>query len=131
MWMRSPAPLTVSAPAPYHVLLGLVAADDFKGVEEYWGDFGSRLSDEESLKVARACLTRSKQLDPAVTEPELIEVSSASAEDRAQAERATFMAWRIAAYIERFGMTPEIRDKGRQLAAQARTSTAVDHPGLD
>ncbi|MFO7567099.1 MAG: serine/threonine-protein kinase [Enhygromyxa sp.] len=130
LWMRAPMPEpaapAVVSPVPYHVALELVAADEFVEAEEYWRDHRSELSDEEALRIARFCLARSRELGRT---GEGGENSPASAEQRTQAKRAAVTAWVIASHVTNFGKTPERRDEGGRLAAEARPT--VGRPGSD
>jgi tRNA A-37 threonylcarbamoyl transferase component Bud32 len=113
--MRSPTPEpeppAAEAVAPYHVILGLVVDDKFAEAEGYWADHRSEVTDAESLKIARACLARSKLLvEPA---------------DRATSKLAAFTAWSIANYVQNFGKTEELKKEGGQLAEDTQ---AVDRP---
>jgi hypothetical protein len=114
---RSPAPeppANAEVVNPYHVILGLVADDKFAEAEDYWRGHLSEVTDEESLRIARACLDRSRLL----VEPT----------DRDKADEARWTAVSMADHVAENGKTKEVRDKGRQLRAEARPSPAVDRP---
>lgn len=114
---EQPAAGTAWAQAPYHVIMGLVGADDYAAAGEYWREHRSELTDQESLKVARACLTRSWQLDPAETE-----VASAVAKDRVKAYQAAITAAEIAEHLRDFGTSAASQAEAGELAAEARAA---------
>src|SRR5690606_27598218 len=111
-----PRPLPAEAVAPYHVILGLVADDKFADAEEYWRSHIAKVSDEEALKIARACLARAEQL----VEPG----------DRAKAAVAVTTAIQIADHVQRMGKTEASRAERDQLAAQG-LSLARDRPAAE
>jgi hypothetical protein len=111
MLTRAPTPKPPPAEVvnPYHVILGLVADDKFAEAEDYWRRHLPEVTDEESLRIARACLDRSKLFD----EPA----------DREKADEARLAAANIATHIQFKGKTEKSREEGSQLRAKA-----ADHP---
>jgi hypothetical protein len=88
---------------PYHEILGLVAGDQFAEAREHWNDHKSELTGAESLRIARMCLARGKDLES----------------DRAKAVEAAFTAQQMANHVWRFGETDELKKEGGQLQAEA------------
>jgi serine/threonine protein kinase len=116
-----PPPLTSPEPSvaintPYDEILRRVADDDFLGAWEYWDDHKTELTDAESLKIARMCLARSKDLK-----------SKDLASDQAKANDAAFAVRMIANHVQLEGQTDELKKQGGQLEAEA-VSLARDRP---
>lgn len=114
-WMVSSPPAEPVAGAvqfePYHVILGVMAADEFVEVQRLYRRHEAELSDAQSLQIAGACLQRANELGS----------------DCKRASQAAVAALEIANEVQKFGESPEARKAGGQLVAEAEAFVA-DHP---
>jgi len=116
---RSPAPELPPVAesvelAPYHAILGLIAADEFREARLHWLVHESELTDGESLKIAENCLTRAQQLAPV---------------DRTRADEAVLMALDLANTVRQFGQSSEARETGGRLVSDAKALMKSWPPG--
>jgi serine/threonine protein kinase len=101
MLTRSPAP----DPEAYPVILGLAAADRLTEAQQMWTDHASELSDEQSLQIARDWLNRARQQ---------------ARDDQKKANQTASAALQVADHVQHHGDTPETKQAGGQLAAEAK-----------
>ena len=99
--------------APYHAILGLIAADDFAAAERLWLEHRWQLTDAQSLQVADVCLRRAEQL---------------AAVDQNSAYLAALVALGVAERVEQSGSTVEAREVGGQLAQDAKSQLVLGRP---
>jgi serine/threonine protein kinase len=92
-----------------------IAADEFAQAQQTWLDHESKLTDDQSLQLAKDCLDRAEQLADVARE---------------EARAAALAAREIANETASFGVTEESKEKGGQLDADA-TAFLVNHPGVD